>query len=189
MKREMHILLLSLPLFQRLLNRLVATLKIQHVVNILIKDYSPEILESDGYCAGSDFWALGVIIYELLVHTRPFQGKTKAEYIKIAKYSYPENHNLPHSVMSLIRGLLEVSLDLRLGCNEMGCARLKEHRFFRTIKWNQVATKNLNHVFVPSKKQNFDVAECQPFWGMKDQAKVSFFKNKTKFRKFKVLWC
>mmetsp|Transcript_75386 Transcript_75386/g.110470 ORF Transcript_75386/g.110470 Transcript_75386/m.110470 type:complete len:202 (+) Transcript_75386:124-729(+) len=48
---------------------------------------SPEMIEDKGYSFPSDIWSTGVLVYEMLTYSHPFQGA-----------------NLPQVIMSIMRG-------------------------------------------------------------------------------------
>ena len=72
---------------------------------------APEMLTRRGYNAGVDWWALGVICFEMLTGKLPFQSKNEKElhkkimYEKLSSPSY-----LTAEAHSLLKGLLEKDL-------------------------------------------------------------------------------
>ncbi|KAL9646922.1 hypothetical protein ABK040_013781 [Willaertia magna] len=95
---------------------------------------SPEILRDEPCSEGSDFWALGCIIYQFLSGSPPFQGMT--EYLimqKILKreFDYPEN--FPPVAKDIVEKLLQLDSNQRLGMGEDGYKKLKSHPFFEGI--------------------------------------------------------
>ncbi|ERN14383.1 serine/threonine-protein kinase WAG2 [Amborella trichopoda] len=103
---------------------------------------APEIISGEGHGAGVDWWALGVFIYELLYGRTPFKGPTKKATLKniLSKpLRWPESGEDHVSgeilaVMDLIKRLLTKDPRRRLGF-EKGACEIKEHPFFRSIRW------------------------------------------------------
>lgn len=61
---------------------------------------SPQILSSEQYSYKCDIWALGVILYELLVGRPPWPIKNKnmLDNIKAVDISFPEDANISNKV-------------------------------------------------------------------------------------------
>mmetsp|Transcript_32443 Transcript_32443/g.31843 ORF Transcript_32443/g.31843 Transcript_32443/m.31843 type:complete len:199 (+) Transcript_32443:438-1034(+) len=77
---------------------------------------APEILKGQKYDARADLWSLGTILYELLVGSPPFKGKSLAELVeKVNKGSYliPTSVKLSEECINLISGLLKSNPDER----------------------------------------------------------------------------
>jgi len=67
---------------------------------------APEI-GSGNYSRGVDIYALGVMLYEMLMGTVPFEGSTMAEVLMKHLTSQPEVDKLPHPFGKVIRKALE----------------------------------------------------------------------------------
>ena len=90
---------------------------------------APEILLSkEGHSYEVDIWAIGVIMYTMLVGKPPFQSKnSKATCNKIKKnqYSFPENIYLSRESKNLISSLLRTNPKERLSLDE-----ILKHEYF-----------------------------------------------------------
>lgn len=68
---------------------------------------SPEVLQKEGHGFPADVWALGCVMYALLVGQPPFETSTlKETYSRIADNHYSVPDNISTSASSLIRKLL-----------------------------------------------------------------------------------
>lgn len=72
---------------------------------------SPEILKAKEYSIKSDYWALGIVLYELCTLKKPFKKDDNIEEINI-----PELKNYPKEINDMIRNLLCKNVEAR-NCN------------------------------------------------------------------------
>ena len=77
---------------------------------------SPEVLRNQGHCKGADWWALGVLIYEMLVGIDPFNANDPMEiYKRILSVDLRFPRNFYKVGRSLIKHLLQIDLSRRYG--------------------------------------------------------------------------
>ena len=125
---------------------------------------APEVICSKNHNFSVDFFALGVILFELIFCKRPYNGKNKKEIkldilsknIKICKNDIPFNWNF--SVCDLVNGLLERKQDKRLGFK--GIFEIKEHKWFDDIYWNKINKKEITSPYIPKIGFNYDKKFC-----------------------------
>ena len=70
---------------------------------------APEVLDGGGHSYEVDIWAIGIIIYLLIVGKAPFETndiKTTYKCIKSINYKFPENAKISYPAVKLIRRLL-----------------------------------------------------------------------------------
>ncbi|KAK1439711.1 hypothetical protein QVD17_05531 [Tagetes erecta] len=102
---------------------------------------APELITGNGHGNGVDWWAFGVLIYELLYGTTPFRGGSKETTLRniaarTVKFDEVNNNNTRGMAQAkdLIEKLLVKDPRERLGCAR-GAAEIKRHPFFDGIKW------------------------------------------------------
>lgn len=88
-----------------------------------------------GHDKSVDYWAIGVLVYELLCGCTPFESSSQPETFKKIVQSqrylgFPPKFD-PHA-KSLIRKLLHPNAGLRLGALQSGFLDIKDHPFFVT---------------------------------------------------------
>ncbi|GMT32842.1 hypothetical protein PFISCL1PPCAC_24139, partial [Pristionchus fissidentatus] len=100
---------------------------------------APESLNHKGHNKGVDWWALGILIYEMLAGRPPFRGNNTNEiYDSIVQHrlKFPRNFNL--LAKDLVKKLLEIDRMSRLGCLKGGALDVMEHRWFEKISWKDM---------------------------------------------------
>jgi protein kinase X len=94
------------------------------------KYLAPEIIECAGHNKAVDWWALGIIIYEMLVGYQPFFDENP---FLIAEKILTEDIKWPRKIDSvakdLIENLLERDRTKRLGSSGGGAEDVKNHRY------------------------------------------------------------
>ncbi|CAH8301792.1 unnamed protein product [Eruca vesicaria subsp. sativa] len=108
---------------------------------------SPEVIRGDGHDFAVDWWALGVLAYEMMYGATPFKGRSKKETFRNVLMKEPEFAGKPSDLTDLIRRLLVKDPTRRLGFRR-GAAEIKEHAFFRGVKWD-LLTEVLRPPFIP----------------------------------------
>ncbi|KAG6385387.1 hypothetical protein SASPL_154222 [Salvia splendens] len=106
---------------------------------------APKLVGGNGHGNGVDWWAFGVLIYELLHGTTPFKGSTKESTLRnIAstsgvKFHVAEGEPGMDDARDLVVMLLVKDPRRRLGCAR-GATDIKRHPFFDGIKWPLIRT-------------------------------------------------
>jgi len=111
---------------------------------------APEIIGSRGHGKGVDWWALGVLIFEMLAGYPPFYDESPFgiyQKIRLGIVDYPR-HIEPFA-RELIAGLLVSDRARRLGCLREGAADVKRARFFKSVDWASAAERGLTPLYVP----------------------------------------
>lgn len=90
---------------------------------------APEIIALKAYGKPVDWWALGVIIYEMVAGSLPFFADTdKLLYKKILYGSYKIPNNFSPDLSNLIKNLVQIDLTKRYGNLRNGIDDIKDHR-------------------------------------------------------------
>jgi len=114
-------------------------------------DYlAPEIILNKGHGKPVDWWALGVLIYEMIAGYPPFyDDDPMGTYQKIlhGKIEYPSHFS--RNARDLIRKLLYADLTKRYGNLKAGARDIKNHPWFSGTDWKAVVEKNLSAPIQP----------------------------------------
>nr|AML76835.1 putative LOV domain-containing protein [Helenium autumnale] len=98
---------------------------------------APEIITGSGHTSAIDWWAVGILLYEMLYGRTPFRGKNRQKTfanILHKDLTFPSSIPVSLAARQLIHGLLNRDPGARLGSNG-GASAIKEHAFFRGINW------------------------------------------------------
>nr|KAF6360614.1 ribosomal protein S6 kinase A6 [Myotis myotis] len=103
---------------------------------------APEVVNRRGHSQSADWWSYGVLMFEMLTGTLPFQGKDRNETMNMilkAKLGMPQF--LSAEAQSLLRMLFKRNPANRLGSE--GVEEIKRHHFFANIDWNVSSLETL----------------------------------------------
>uniref|UniRef100_A0A915KRY2 Protein kinase domain-containing protein n=1 Tax=Romanomermis culicivorax TaxID=13658 RepID=A0A915KRY2_ROMCU len=105
---------------------------------------APEIIESKGHNKAVDFWAFGILIYEMLIGRPPFRAETQYDtYQKIleCKLKFPKRFYA--NAKDLIKKLLVVDRTQRLGNLKGSAQDVKDHVWFKRINFDDLLNKRI----------------------------------------------
>jgi serum/glucocorticoid-regulated kinase 2 len=106
---------------------------------------APEMVNRSGHDKGVDWWALGVLIYEMLIGVTPFYNRNRNMLlmkIKNSKVIFPDRtrYRIDYSdeIVDLIVNLLAKDKTKRLGYKDDG-AEVLRHPFFKDLDLEKLA--------------------------------------------------
>lgn len=115
---------------------------------------SPELVLSQGHDKSVDYWAFGVLCYELLVQRTPFadpdQNKIFQNIVR-SKRMMPHlfQRGFPEQGRKIVEALLVENAQLRLGSGHSGAEEILSHRWFTGINWNYMRRKKYKTPYQP----------------------------------------
>ncbi|XP_074738313.1 ribosomal protein S6 kinase alpha-6 isoform X1 [Strix uralensis] len=112
---------------------------------------APEVVNRRGHNQSADWWSFGVLMFEMLTGTLPFQGKDRNETMNMilkAKLGMPQF--LSPEAQSLLRMLFKRNPSNRLGAGSDGVEEIKRHPFFSTVDWNKLFRREIQPPFKPA---------------------------------------
>jgi serine/threonine protein kinase len=101
---------------------------------------APEIITGQGHSSAVDWWALGILIYEMLYGRTPFRGRSRQKtFTNILEKDLTFPASIPVSlvVRHFMRALLQRDPSKRLG-SRRGANDIKAHPFLRGIDWTLI---------------------------------------------------
>ncbi|TVY21289.1 Protein kinase C-like [Lachnellula arida] len=111
---------------------------------------APEILLDKKYGRAVDWWAFGVLIYQMLLQQSPFRGEDEDEIydaILADEPLYPIH--MPRDSVSILQKLLTREPEQRLGSGPTDAQEIMSQPFFRNINWDDVYHKRIQPPFQP----------------------------------------
>ena len=127
---------------------------------------APEVLFSQIHTFSVDFYAVGVIAFELMKGFRPYQGRDRKEIKEaiLAKEVGIGPKTLKYEGWSFeggdfINRMIKRKVRKRLGF--YGINEIKNHAWFKDINWNELLLKKLKSPYIPKDGDNFDKKFCE----------------------------
>eukprot|EP00127_Corallochytrium_limacisporum_P006714 Clim_evm3s234 gene=Clim_evmTU3s234 len=118
---------------------------------------APEIILSKGYNQAVDWWALGILLYEMLCGYPPFYADQPLkiyEKILAGRIRYPPH--VSNEARDLVRNLLQIDITKRYGNLRGGVKDIKRHPLFKTIDWTAIYNRADPAPYVPVVKGEGD---------------------------------
>ncbi|XP_075214362.1 protein kinase C iota type isoform X2 [Lycorma delicatula] len=134
---------------------------------------APEILRGEDYGFSVDWWALGVLLYEMLAGRSPFDiaGASENPDQNTEDYLFQvileKTIRIPRSLSvkaaSVLKGFLNKNPVDRLGCHrETGFLDIANHPFFKSIDWEMLEQKQVAPPYKPRLESDRDLANFPP---------------------------
>lgn len=122
---------------------------------------APEIILSKGHDKGVDYWAFGVLIYEMLVGRSPFYsyGTDQVSLFKRivqVKYSFPSGQAVNDAAQDLIQRLVVRRQANRFGCLARADMDIRDHSWFSVIDVDKLLKKRIFAPWIPRIKDALD---------------------------------
>ncbi|CAD8112362.1 unnamed protein product [Paramecium primaurelia] len=122
---------------------------------------APEVMCRMDHSIVADYYALGVITYELMLGRRPYNGRTRqdireqilAKQVQVRREEMPNYWN--ESAMDFVNSLIQRKPERRLGAN--GIEEILHHPWLKGFPWDDLLKKKLTALYTPgSVDNNFD---------------------------------
>ncbi|KAL0227370.1 hypothetical protein P9112_014694 [Eukaryota sp. TZLM1-RC] len=118
---------------------------------------APEVIQNRGHGKGVDWWALGILLYEMMAGYAPFSSENPYKTYKMIlnnPLQFPSHFDA--ITRDLIQRLLVHDRFRRLGCFRGGAADVKRHKFFREIDWGSLIRREVTAPIRPKPKHAGD---------------------------------
>ncbi|CAD8182627.1 unnamed protein product [Paramecium octaurelia] len=122
---------------------------------------APEVMCRMDHSIVADYYALGVITYELMLGRRPYNGRTRQDIREqiLAKQVQVRREEMPNywseSAMDFVNTLIQRKPERRLGAN--GIEEILHHPWLKGFPWDDLLKKKLTALYIPGAvDNNFD---------------------------------
>jgi CRP-like cAMP-binding protein len=128
-------------------------------------DYlAPEIILNEGHDLAVDYWALGVLIFEMVVGAPPFYADDPMEvYEKILGGNPAMPTFFTRNLSDLIKKLLRSQQGKRLGNTRGSTAAVIKHKWFSSFDWAGLESAEMKPPYKPSIQSKDDVSNFDAF--------------------------
>eukprot|EP00920_Eleutheroschizon_duboscqi_P031316 GHVT01075686.1.p1 GENE.GHVT01075686.1~~GHVT01075686.1.p1 ORF type:complete len:618 (-),score=83.89 GHVT01075686.1:1797-3650(-) len=112
---------------------------------------APETIMRRGHGIPVDWWALGILMYEMITGHPPFYDETPMgiyRKILVCRYDFPPT--VSKEARSLIKRLLTPDPSRRYGCLRDGPEDIKNHKFFKPVDWELCFRRGLTAPWKPN---------------------------------------
>ena len=124
---------------------------------------APEVMCRQNHGVAADYFALGILCYELMIGRRPYLGKSRkeirdkilAEQITIKKSDIPPNWSI--EAADFINKTIQRKPANRLGLN--GPQEVKQHVWLKDIDWSSLLNHTAEAPFIPPPKPPVKIKE------------------------------
>lgn len=134
---------------------------------------APEMLRGEEYDFSVDYWALGVLMFEMMAGRSPFDlvGHTDNPEQNTEDYLFQvileKPIRIPRSLSvkasSILKGFLNKNPAERLGCQAAtGLADIQSHPFYRSVDWEMLYNKQLPTPYKPIVKSDVNLEYFDP---------------------------
>nr|ADZ96018.1 aPKC kinase polarity protein short isoform 2 [Paracentrotus lividus] len=134
---------------------------------------APEILRGEDYDFSVDWWALGVLMFEMLAGRSPFDIVGNADHPDQNTEDYlfqvilEKPIRIPRSLSvkaaSVLKGFLNKNPIERLGCHpQTGFGDITGHPFFKTIDWERIESRQVTPPYKPHLQSDRDLEHFDP---------------------------
>ncbi|KAJ2744302.1 cAMP-dependent protein kinase catalytic subunit [Coemansia sp. BCRC 34301] len=128
-------------------------------------DYlAPEVIQAKGYGKSVDWWALGILIFEMIAGYPPFYDEDHYRlYEKVLAGHIQWPSQFDPIARDLVSRLLTADLSRRLGNLHRGSADIKEHRWFAEVDWDRLAAREIPAPLIPPQKVEGDTSNFDKY--------------------------
>lgn len=123
---------------------------------------APEVIRNSGHGTAVDWWALGILVYEMLIGQPPFWDQNPMriyEQIVQGHIRFPTAHHhhsthrpslhVPRAARDFILALCKTDPTQRLGHIAGGSKRVMEHWFFDGVDWDEIYYRRRRGPIIP----------------------------------------
>jgi len=127
---------------------------------------APEVVLSKGHNKGVDYWALGILIFELTAGYCPFVGEDNMQIYRLIvenKIEFPA-HTTP-LLRDIVRDFTKTSQLARLGLRRPGTKLIREHSWFTGFDWASLENLTMAPPIPTKVRSKTDISNFEEYTG------------------------
>jgi len=132
-------------------------------------DYmAPETILSRGHDIAVDWWAVGVLLFELTLGKAPFPGRDPMDIYenilahKNGDLKIPQGLKVSARFVDIMNSLMHHKKTRRLGCLKAGAESVRRHAFFSDFDWDKFYSFQMKPPIVRRRVQHQDPGNYDP---------------------------
>jgi len=130
------------------------------------KEYlAPEMLEGGSYGKEVDWWALGVLLYEMIDGNPPFWDEDDEKMLSNildVEPNFPDFFS--EDCTDFISKLLKKDYKERLGYGNDSLIKIKRHKWFQNVDWVKVYKREIEPIFKPHTDNDDGLSNFDPMF-------------------------
>lgn len=137
-----------------------------YVLHLLIY-LAPELVLGRGHGKAVDYWAFGILLYEMQAGYSPFADQNGMDQVVICrnivngKLVFPKEFDV--DCKDLVKQLLNRDEPKRLGNKREGPDEIKNQKWFKSIDFDKLLAKQIKAPWVPALKGITDTSNFDPY--------------------------
>ena len=128
---------------------------------------APELVLGRGHNKAVDYWAFGVMVYEMQSGYSPFSDQNGMDQVVICKNIVKGNlkfePNFNPDCRDLVKKLLNRDVQARLGNLKNGTDDIKNHKWFSKVDWKAYNKREIGAPFIPKIDSAVDTSHFDPY--------------------------
>lgn len=127
---------------------------------------APELFKQSGHDRGVDWWALGILAYEMVLGSPPFyspdgDGSAQVRRVLSGKFVFPKGqHRASAEFEDFVKKCLHPTSSKRLGCGKDGASDVKKHVWVKGVDWKGIEQGTTNSPWLPPVGASDDDTSC-----------------------------
>lgn len=118
---------------------------------------APEIIAGKPYDRSVDWWAFGILMFQMLLCQSPFKGEDEDDIFNAIEHDdvrYPIS--MPRQTVLVLQALLTKEPSERLGSGERDALEIMEHPFFQDVNFDDVLNMRIQPPYLPEVTSEHD---------------------------------
>lgn len=118
---------------------------------------APEIIAGKQYDRSVDWWAFGVLMFQMLLCQSPFKGDDEDDVFNAIEHDdvrYPIS--MPRQTVLVLQALLTKDPEQRLGSSNRDALEIMEHQYFQDVNFDDVLNLRVQPPYLPEVTSEHD---------------------------------